>query len=166
MPAFIAAPGHLVEGTTFPTGFIGAPRKDFTGFFEIRCNLQSNQLFPSHADYETSRTQGKNMIELTRLNGTTMLLNSDLVKTAEASPDTMLTLINGEKLIVREELNEVMERVLTYRSKLLCNVARRLSSGDPLTLVPSLASLDVSEISNQTGREDDCRNAQHSPGYR
>ncbi len=44
------------------------------------------------------------MIELTRLNGTPMVLNSDLIKTAEASPDTMLTLINGEKLIVREEL--------------------------------------------------------------
>ncbi len=44
------------------------------------------------------------MIELTRLNGTPMVLNSDLIKTAEASPDTMLTLINGEKLIVREDL--------------------------------------------------------------
>ena len=43
------------------------------------------------------------MIELTRLNGTPMVLNSDLIKTAEASPDTMLTLITGEKLIVREE---------------------------------------------------------------
>ena len=41
------------------------------------------------------------MIEVTRLNGSTMVLNSDLIKTAEASPDTMLTLINGEKLIVR-----------------------------------------------------------------
>jgi flagellar motor protein MotB len=44
------------------------------------------------------------MIELTRLNGNPMVLNSDLIKTAEASPDTMLTLINGEKLIVRERL--------------------------------------------------------------
>ena len=44
------------------------------------------------------------MIELTRLNGRPMVLNSDLIKTAEASPDTMLTLINGEKLIVREEI--------------------------------------------------------------
>ena len=44
------------------------------------------------------------MIELTRLNGNPMVLNSDLIKTAEASPDTMLTLINGEKLIVREDM--------------------------------------------------------------
>ena len=59
------------------------------------------------------------MIELTRLNGNPMVLNSDLIKTAEASPDTMLTLINGEKLIVREEIAEVVDRVLAYRARLL-----------------------------------------------
>ena len=68
------------------------------------------------------------MIELTRLNGTPMVLNSDLIKTAEASPDTMLTLINGEKLIVREECAEVVERVIAYRARLLASVARRLPS--------------------------------------
>ena len=68
------------------------------------------------------------MIELTRLNGTPMVLNSDLIKTAEASPDTMLTLINGEKLIVRESCVEVTERVLAYRARLLAGVARRLPS--------------------------------------
>ncbi len=65
------------------------------------------------------------MIELTRLNGTAMVLNSDLIKTAEASPDTMLTLINGEKLIVREELAEVVERIVAYRARLLAAVARQ-----------------------------------------
>lgn len=84
------------------------------------------------------------MIELTRLNGSPMVLNSDLIKTAEASPDTMLTLINGEKLIVKEECAEVVERVLAYRARLLGMVARRLSSLDGLQTVVSLASLDVS----------------------
>jgi len=84
------------------------------------------------------------MIELTRLNGSTMVLNSDLIKTAEASPDTMLTLINGEKLIVREEMDEVVERVLAYRAKLLATVARRLPSLGDLQRVISLASLDGS----------------------
>ena len=50
------------------------------------------------------------MIELTRLNGTPIVLNSDLIKTAEASPDTMLTLTNGEKLIVREDLMSPLAR--------------------------------------------------------
>jgi len=87
------------------------------------------------------------MIELTRLNGSPMVLNSDLIKTAEASPDTMLTLINGEKLIVREELTEVVERVLTYRARLLASIASRLPSLDDLQRVASLTSADLSESS-------------------
>jgi flagellar protein FlbD len=84
------------------------------------------------------------MIELTRLNGTSMVLNSDLIKTAEASPDTMLTLIHGEKLIVRETINEVMDRVLAYRAQLLTDVARRLHPFGELQQVVGLASLDLS----------------------
>ena len=84
------------------------------------------------------------MIELTRLNGSPMVLNSDLIKTAEASPDTMLTLINGEKLIVREECAEVVERVLAYRARLMAMVARRINSLDGVQTVVSLASLDTS----------------------
>jgi flagellar protein FlbD len=84
------------------------------------------------------------MIELTRLNGNPMVVNSDLIKTAEASPDTMLTLINGEKLIVREDCGEVVERVLAYRARLLASVARRLPSYGDLQRVVALASLDVS----------------------
>jgi flagellar protein FlbD len=85
------------------------------------------------------------MIELTRLNGNPMVLNSDLIKTAEAFPDTMLTLINGEKLIVREDCGEVVERVLAYRARLLASVARRLPSYGELERVVSLASLDFAE---------------------
>ncbi|MGA3082729.1 MAG: flagellar FlbD family protein [Terracidiphilus sp.] len=84
------------------------------------------------------------MIELTRLNGTPIVLNSDLIKTAEASPDTMLTLINGEKLIVREDCGEVVERVIAYRARLLASVAKRLPSYGEQQRVVSLTSLDVS----------------------
>jgi flagellar protein FlbD len=87
------------------------------------------------------------MIELTRLNGNPMLLNSDLIKTAEASPDTMLTLINGEKLIVREELGDVVERVLAYRAALLAEVARKLAPNDALLRAASLTSIDLKEES-------------------
>jgi flagellar protein FlbD len=84
------------------------------------------------------------MIELTRLNGSAITLNSDLIKTAEASPDTMLTLVNGEKLIVRETLPEIEDRVLAYRARLLVAVARRMPAYGDLQRVVSLASLDVS----------------------
>jgi len=83
------------------------------------------------------------MIELTRLNGHSMVLNSDLIKTVEASPDTMLTLINGEKLIVREEIGEVVETVLAYRARLLAVVAKRLHHFGDVERVAGLASLDV-----------------------
>jgi flagellar protein FlbD len=83
------------------------------------------------------------MIDLTRLNGNPMVLNSDLIKMAEASPDTMLTLINGEKLIVREELEEVVRRVLTYRARLLANVAQCVSTSEELQRAGSWVSLDV-----------------------
>jgi flagellar protein FlbD len=84
------------------------------------------------------------MIELTRLNGNPMVLNSDLIKIAEASPDTMLTLINGEKIIVREETAEVVERVLAYRARLLAQVAKRLPNYGELQRAAALTSLDVS----------------------
>ncbi len=77
------------------------------------------------------------MIELTKLNGNPMMLNCDLIKTAEASPDTMLTLVNGEKLIVREDCAEVARRVMAYRASLLAAVARRLDRFEDVARVVS-----------------------------
>ena len=59
------------------------------------------------------------MIELTRLNGQKLYLNSDLLKSAETSPDTVLTLISGEKIVVRESCAEVVTLTLAWRSQLL-----------------------------------------------
>jgi flagellar protein FlbD len=76
------------------------------------------------------------MIELTRLNGNPVVLNSDLIKSAESSPDTMLTLINGEKIIIRESCEQLVEKVLAWRARLLAEVAKIAPS--------SLASLSSS----------------------
>jgi flagellar protein FlbD len=59
------------------------------------------------------------MIELTRLNGHGIAVNCDLIKYAEAAPDTMLTLVTGEKLVVLESCTQVMERIFDYRVRLL-----------------------------------------------
>jgi flagellar protein FlbD len=88
------------------------------------------------------------MIEVTRLNGNPMVINSDLIKIAEQSPDTMLTLIHGEKLIVRESCDEIVEKVLVYRARLLAAVAAVNSSESDLHRVVAMASL------NPAGRED------------
>jgi flagellar protein FlbD len=59
------------------------------------------------------------MIELTRLNGQKLFVNCDLLKYAEASPDTVLTLLTGDKIVVRESCAEVMEKAMTFRARVL-----------------------------------------------
>ncbi|MHB1958695.1 MAG: flagellar FlbD family protein [Acidobacteriaceae bacterium] len=59
------------------------------------------------------------MIELTRLNGERMVVNSDLIRYAEASPDTVITLVTGDKIVVTESTGELIERVIAFRSRLL-----------------------------------------------
>jgi flagellar protein FlbD len=82
------------------------------------------------------------MIELTRLNGMPMFVNSDLIKVAESSPDTMLTLIHGEKLIVRESCAEIVAKVLEYRAQLLAAVAARMGGPGDLHRVVAMTSLN------------------------
>ena len=85
------------------------------------------------------------MIEVTRLNGIPMIVNSDLIKLAESSPDTMLTLIHGEKLIVRESCAEIIEKVLAYRAQLLAAVSAHANAeGTPgrLHRVVAMVSLN------------------------
>ena len=85
------------------------------------------------------------MIEVTRLNGNSMILNSDLIKITESSPDTMLTLIHGEKLIVRESPSEILRKVLEYRSILLAGVASRMNQPVELHRVVAITSIPVQE---------------------
>ena len=59
------------------------------------------------------------MIDLTRLNGHRMVVNCDLIKFAEPSPDTTITLVTGEKLIVLESCDELIQRILLYRATVL-----------------------------------------------
>jgi len=85
------------------------------------------------------------MIEVTRLNGNPMILNSDLIKTMESSPDTMLTLIHGEKLIVRESTAEILRKVLEYRSMLLAGVASRMNHPLDLHRLVAMSSISMEE---------------------
>ncbi len=60
------------------------------------------------------------MIQLTRLNTSRLAVNSDLIKFIEEAPDTVLTLITGEKLVVRETTDEVIHRIREFRRSVLC----------------------------------------------
>lgn len=54
------------------------------------------------------------MITVTRLDKRVVVVNADLIKMIEATPDTIITLINGDSLVVRESVDEVVERAIDY----------------------------------------------------
>ncbi len=59
------------------------------------------------------------MIRLTRLNRQPLVVNSDLIKFVEQSPDTLLTLITGEKIVVQETPEEVLALLVIFRRSVL-----------------------------------------------
>jgi uncharacterized protein YlzI (FlbEa/FlbD family) len=62
------------------------------------------------------------VIQLTRLNGNPIALNSDLIKFVENAPDTVITLINGEKIIVREHSEDVIHRIVDFRRAVMAGI--------------------------------------------
>jgi flagellar protein FlbD len=85
---------------------------------------------------------GKKMIRLTRLNSQALMVNSDLIKFVEQSPDTLITLISGEKIVVRESADEVLIRVIAFQRSVLqgLSFAWDSSSSHPLSPQRSEAS--------------------------
>ena len=59
------------------------------------------------------------MIRLTRLNRRPLVVNSDLIEFIENAPDTVITLVTGEKLVVRESADEIIDRIVEFRHRLL-----------------------------------------------
>ncbi len=55
------------------------------------------------------------MVKLTKLNGNPIVVNADLVEFIEETPDCLLTMTTGRKLMVREKQEEVMQQLLAYR---------------------------------------------------
>ena len=62
------------------------------------------------------------MIELTKLNGSKFVLNSELIESVEETPDTIISTTTGKKLVVTERANEVVEKVIQYKRKIFCKV--------------------------------------------
>lgn len=57
------------------------------------------------------------MIQLTRLNNQPLIVNADLIKFIENAPDTVITLLTGEKIVVRESADEVVKRVEDFQRR-------------------------------------------------
>ncbi|WP_180539542.1 flagellar FlbD family protein [Nevskia soli] len=58
------------------------------------------------------------MIAVTRLNCSAILLNSDLIETVETTPDTVICLTNGQKIVVLEHVDEILERIRRFRQSI------------------------------------------------
>jgi len=82
------------------------------------------------------------VIQLTRLNNTPLAVNSDLVKFVETAPDTVITLITGEKMVVRESTEEVIRRIVEFRRAVLAGLP---SMGANLGLANSMSGSSGSE---------------------
>ncbi len=62
------------------------------------------------------------MIAVTRLDGTRVVVNAELIETIEAVPETVIVLVTRRRIMVREPVDEVVERVLAYRRGLVMPV--------------------------------------------
>lgn len=58
------------------------------------------------------------MITVTRLNGVSYYLNCELIETVENTPDTVITLRDGKKLVVREEPEQIVEKIIEYKKRI------------------------------------------------
>jgi flagellar protein FlbD len=68
------------------------------------------------------------MIQLTRLNNNPLIVNSDLIKLIENAPDTVLTLVTGEKIVVTESSRQVVEKIVEFRRRVLAELPIQVSS--------------------------------------
>jgi flagellar protein FlbD len=55
------------------------------------------------------------VIRITRLNGSELLVNAEMIEFVEASPDTIISLLSGKKIIVGESIETVVARVIAYK---------------------------------------------------
>ena len=55
------------------------------------------------------------MVKLTRMNGLDFTVNAELIEFVESTPDTVLTLTTGKKFVLRDTVDEVVEKIIAYR---------------------------------------------------
>jgi len=95
------------------------------------------------------------MIVVTRLNGPPLALNCDMIERAEATPDTVLTLVDGTKYVVRESVEQIIERIREFRASVVV-LAQRLE--EEVAAEPNLRVIrtdDESPLFGYDGPTDD-----------
>jgi len=64
------------------------------------------------------------MIKVTRLNDSTLIINVDMIRSLQAIPETVITFTNNDKIMVKEPLEEVSQRIVEYQRALYSNSVR------------------------------------------
>jgi flagellar protein FlbD len=80
------------------------------------------------------------VIIVTRLHGASVAVNCDLIERVEATPDTVLTLVDGSRYVVRESVAEIVDKVRAFRASVVLlagRLAEPATTGQYLYLVPS-----------------------------
>ena len=88
------------------------------------------------------------MIAVTRLGGAEVVINADLIVTVEKTPDTVITLTTGDRIMVRESVEEVVARAADFRYRVLQGPGVRADARDHAAALGGAArhrSGDVSE---------------------
>lgn len=77
------------------------------------------------------------MIRLTRINECPFYLNSDLIEFIEATPDTVITLVNGGKVLTKESPEEVVKRVVEFRRSISVRPAGEAAADRQFSAMPA-----------------------------
>jgi len=67
------------------------------------------------------------MITVTRLNNQPITINADIIEFVEATPDTIISTLTGKKILVKESVEEVIEKIITYRQKCFEKIEFKMS---------------------------------------
>ena len=71
--------------------------------------------------YPDNLTRRGIMIEITRLNGVRFSINCDLIETVEETPDTVITLTNGKKFVVSENMEQIKNLIIDFKKQIYGN---------------------------------------------
>lgn len=98
------------------------------------------------------------MIIVHRLRGEPMFLNTDLIESIEATPDTVVTLVDGRKFVVAESPEEVVQRTLGFRASVLA-AAEELRTKPSAVVVPlRVERSHIQEVRDEAPESGDWRN--------
>jgi flagellar protein FlbD len=75
------------------------------------------------------------MIAVHRLRGEPMFLNADLIESIEATPDTVLTLVDGRRIVVADTPEEVADRIVEFRASVLVSAAEMRGASTPVATI-------------------------------